>query len=209
MNDFIKRNPWVMVSGLAVVALVVATLLYEGESETTTPHDDPAAEGLTSPADEPSFESEVESPPSPGARSVLPGGDGGVGVPRVTIRERRHPVSQHERAIVRQALDDGEHSAGFRLGQTRRNVAIFESRVEMLQANATRMRIEGHEDLAVRQEAVLERTQRRLDELRADEGELAAQAESDGTASDAPEGFGDGPPPPRDGPRPQATRPPG
>lgn len=87
---------------------------------------------------------------------------------------------------------DHEHSAGWRLGQARRRISILEPRLARYRARVQTLRDEGDTALAERQQAVVERIERRMGELRTQERELADAARADGTLDEAERGFEEG-----------------
>lgn len=129
------------------------------------------------------------------------------GVPHVGLRpdEPRPAVDpvtgvRTSRGIPRE--DPGAHeSAGWRLGQARRRIAILEDSERLYQSAVDRFVAEGNAETAERQRAVLERVQRRLEEFRTQERELAQEAQAEGTMGDVDRGYeeGDAPPQPLQG----------
>ena len=87
---------------------------------------------------------------------------------------------------------DVERSSGWRLGQTRRRMAILEPRIERLRGIVADLEARGETALAERQRAVLERTERRMGELREEADELGATAQRDGTLGEVDRGYEEG-----------------
>ncbi len=130
-------------------------------------------------------------------------GSGDGGVPHVGLRpDEPRPAVDPEtgvrtsRGIPRE--DPGAHeSAGWRLGQARRRIAILEDSERLYQSAVDRFLAEGNAETAERQRVVLERVQRRLEEFRTDERELLQEAQAEGTMGDVDRGYEEGDAPPQ------------
>ncbi len=128
------------------------------------------------------------------------GADGGVAVAHVGVRTdfpepgARTPTGVPVSRGLPRSDPDADRSAGWRLGQTRRRVALLESRVTLYQDAVDRFVAEGRDDLAGRQRAVLERIQRRVVEFREEEAELLEAAQAEGTMGEVDQGYEEGEP---------------
>lgn len=131
---------------------------------------------------------------APGARDPLAqvptvgtpaaAGEPGAGDPG----EGEEAVPTPIRAIPRSAVE-AHQSSGWRLGAARRRIAILGPRVEQVRERVAQFRENGQDDLAERQQRVLDRYVQRLDQLRADETRLAEEAAADGTMGDVDTGY--------------------
>ncbi len=87
---------------------------------------------------------------------------------------------------------DSEHSAGWRLGQTRHNLEIIQPRIAHMEQLVQDFEARGDTAAAEQQRRILERFQNRLTELRQDETELEAQARQDDSLGDVQTGYDEG-----------------
>ncbi|MCA9604505.1 MAG: hypothetical protein KC619_02850 [Myxococcales bacterium] len=133
---------------------------------------------------------------SNGRRRIV--GDGGV--PQVALHvDPSEPTAGRtndnglptSRGIPREDPGANE-SAGWRLGQARRRIAILEERVQVYQGLVDRFIAEGNTETAERQRAVLDRVQRRVTEFREQEQQLVREAETEGTMGDVDRGYEEG-----------------
>lgn len=124
-------------------------------------------------------------------------GDGGVG--RVAVRSSADPSGPVQSAVppdrgVPRNAGDEDHSAGWRLGQTRARIEILEGLVERYQTAYDGFVAEGNTDTATRQRVTLDRVTGRLARTRELETELRQEARGDGTLGEAQTGYEEGEP---------------
>lgn len=131
---------------------------------------------------------------APGRREARFGGDAGVArASRAIVRERsasvRRDVTGRPELVHEEILEEEGQTAGWRLGRTRRRLALVTARAEELNRRAAYMEAEGH-PMAARQRQVADRFANRLDELRAEETTLLEEAEREGSLGDVEAGLG-------------------
>ncbi|MGE3632507.1 MAG: hypothetical protein AB7P00_21590 [Sandaracinaceae bacterium] len=121
-----------------------------------------------------------------GPHVVLPPG---TATPMVTPDDvsRIPPAGANGRPTIGE-LEQAQ-SAGWRLGATRRRIALLEGRIQRVQDSLDELERTGRTDLMDRQSSVLDRYAMALEQLREDEPRLAEQARNDGTLDDAAQGF--------------------
>ncbi len=121
-------------------------------------------------------------------------GDGGVRRARVPNPNAgdRPPPTVNTHGELRERAEDAEQSAGWRLGQVRARIELVETRVMHLREAVATVERGGDEAAIERQRTVLRRFEARLNELRAEEPALEAQARQDGTLGDVARGMQEG-----------------
>ena len=191
-----ERRGWI---AAGIAALLVALGLYAWGTGNADPRPAPARLGSADAPDGPRGRSdEVDhanlARPSTRGTGRTERGDAGVTyvAPRTAPARASSPDGRDIGRGIPRSAEDADQSAGWRLGQARRRISILERREALYQAAVDRFVQEGNTDNEVRQRAILERVQRRLEGLREREQELATEADAEGTLGEVDRGFEEG-----------------
>lgn len=180
------------VAALALVGLLFVVLRPEGGAEEVARIDARSGRLVSDPGGSPGG----SGGPGGTGRPATVGADGGVPrPPRGPLEASRVEASRVEASRTVPALTDrprdpGEgQSSGWRLGQTRRQIEVASTRTEWLRAALADLERRGNAAAVEAQREVVQRFERRLEELRADAATLEARAREDGSLDDAQTGY--------------------
>ncbi len=148
-------------------------------------------------ATEPAVErpAEAEAPPAPPAPEAptapLPAQNVDPGQQLPALPPATSPLAPGHTidAPAPREADEATETTGWRLGATRRRIEQADHRLGLLRGQLATLEARGDGDTAARQRRVVDRFEERLEELRADEDALRAEAAADGTLADEDTGY--------------------